>query len=66
MSKTRLTYWLIYLAIVISSTAAVKLIERNSSLFDTPLNKYTCWIIYGTIVVMGYKNFVYDPRQKGE
>jgi hypothetical protein len=30
------------------------------------MNKYTAWIIYGIVVLAGYKNFVYDPRNKNE
>jgi hypothetical protein len=66
MSQNRVYYWLIYISIVLASTFVFKKIETETNLFQESLNKYTAWFIYGTIVIIGYKNFVIVPRKKGE
>jgi hypothetical protein len=64
MSKNRVYYWLLYLAIVIISTYVLKKTETSLNQFS--LNKYTGWFIYAMIILTGYKKFVFDPRKKGE
>jgi hypothetical protein len=39
---------------------------QQTTLLEDNVNKYAVWIIYGIIVLAGYKNFVYDPRNKNE
>ena len=65
MSNKRIYYWFIYLAIVIIATYVYKNIEQTDLLEDET-NQYASWIIYGIIIIAGYKNFVYDPRNKDE
>jgi len=64
MSKNRVYYWLLYLAIVIISTYVLKKTETSLNQFS--LNKYTGRFIYAMIILTGYKKFVFDPRKKGE
>lgn len=66
MSNKRIYYWLIYITIVIITTYIFKKLESNSDLFLESINKYSAYIIYGIILIMGYKNFVFDPRKKDE
>ncbi len=65
MSNKRIYYWVIYLAIVIIATYVYKNIEKTDILEDET-NQYASWIIYGIVIIAGYKNFVYDPRNKDE
>ena len=65
MSSKRIYYWLIYLTIVIASTYVFKRWQQ-ASLEENDMVKYSVWIIYGIIVLAGYKNFVHDPRNKNE
>ena len=65
MSNKRIYYWFIYLAIVIIATYVYKNIEQTDLLEDET-NQYASWIIYGIVIIAGYKNFVYDPRNKDE
>ena len=65
MSNKRIYFWLLYLAIVIIATYVYKNIEKTDLLEDET-NQYASWIIYGIVIIAGYKNFVYDPRNKDE
>jgi hypothetical protein len=65
MSNKRIYYWFLYLAIVIIATYVYKNIEKTDLLEDET-NQYASWIIYGIVIIAGYKNFVYDPRNKDE
>lgn len=65
MSKKRIYYWFLYLIIVVIATYVFKSLQQTT-LFEDNLNKYAVWIIYGIIVLAGYKNFVYNPRNKNE
>ena len=65
MSNKRIYYWFLYLIIVVIATYVFKSLQQTT-LFEDNLNKYAVWIIYGIIVLAGYKNFVYDPRNKNE
>ena len=65
MSNKRIYYWLLYITIVVIATYVFKSLQQTS-LFEDNTNKYAAWIIYGIVVLVGYKNFVYDPRNKDE
>jgi 1-acyl-sn-glycerol-3-phosphate acyltransferase len=65
MSNKRIYYWFLYLIIVVLATYVFKSLQQTS-LFEDKTNKYAAWIIYGIVVLAGYKNFVYDPRNKNE
>jgi predicted transporter len=65
MSNKRIYFWFLYLAIVIIATYVYKSIEKTALLEDET-NQYASWIIYGIVIIAGYKNFVYDPRKKDE
>jgi hypothetical protein len=65
MSNKRIYYWFLYLAIVIIATYLYKNIEKTPLLEDE-MNQYASWIIYGIVIIAGYKNFVYEPRKKDE
>lgn len=65
MSNKRIYYWFLYLIIVVMVTYVFKSLQQTTLLEDN-VNKYAVWIIYGIIVLAGYKNFVYDPRNKNE
>ena len=65
MSNNRIYYWFLYLAIVIITTYMYKSIDKTDLLEDEK-NQYASWIIYGIVIIAGYKNFVYDPRNKDE
>jgi len=65
MSNKRIYYWFLYLAIVIITTYMYKSIDKTDLLEDEK-NQYASWIIYGIVIIAGYKNFVYDPRNKDE
>jgi len=65
MSNKRIYYWFLYLIIVVIATYVFKSLQQTT-LFEDNMNKYAVCIIYGIIVLAGYKNFVYDPRNKNE
>jgi uncharacterized membrane protein YbjE (DUF340 family) len=65
MSNKRIYYWFLYITIVLIATYVFKSLQQTS-LFEDNTNKYAAWIIYGIVVLVGYKNFVYDPRNKNE
>ncbi len=65
MSNKRIYYWFLYLIIVVIATYVFKRFQQTT-LFEDHLNKYPVWIIYGIVVLAGYKNFVYDPRNNNE
>jgi uncharacterized membrane protein YbjE (DUF340 family) len=65
MSNKRIYYWLLYITIVVIATYVYKRMQQTS-LLEEELNKYTTWIIYGILIIAGYKKFVHDPRNKDE
>jgi uncharacterized membrane protein YidH (DUF202 family) len=66
MSKKRLYFWIIYLAIVTGVSAGLKYLQTHTDyLRDDPM-KSIGWVIYGIVLIVGYRYLVLIPRNNEE
>jgi hypothetical protein len=66
MSKKRLYFWIIYLAIVTGISAGLKYLQTYTDyLRDDPM-KSIGWLVYGIVLIVGYRYLVLIPRNNEE
>lgn len=62
MSKKRLYFWIAYFAIVTAASVALKYLQTYTDyLRDDPM-KSIGWLIYGIVLIVGYRYLVLIPR----